>query len=99
VAGPRPKSGEKLQALHRELEGGLRVSATCTVASCIRGRLDDGPTTRQASTVENYRRLADHAIGKLGAVKLKGLAPLRCPITRSCWRPGVPWGPSLSRRP
>ena len=31
--------------------------------------LDDGLTTRQASTVENYRRLADHAIGKLGAVK------------------------------
>ena len=60
---------EKLQALHRELEAGLRVSATSTVASCIRGWLDDGLTTRQASTVENYRRLADHAIGKLGAVK------------------------------
>jgi len=29
--------------------------------------------TRQASTFENYRRLADHAIGKLGAVKLKDL--------------------------
>ena len=64
---------EKLQALHRELEAGLRVSATYTVASCIRDWLDDGPTTRQASTVENYRRLADHAIGKLGAVKLKDL--------------------------
>jgi hypothetical protein len=24
-----------------------------------------------ASTVENYRRLADHAIGKLGAVRVK----------------------------
>jgi hypothetical protein len=33
--------------------------------------LDDGLTTRQASAVENYRRLADRAIGKLGAVKLK----------------------------
>jgi hypothetical protein len=65
---------EKLQALHRELEAGLRVSATYTVASCIRDWLDDdGLTTRQASTVENYRRLADHAIGKLGAVKLKNL--------------------------
>ena len=64
---------EKLQALHRELEAGLRVSATYTVASCIRDWLDDGPTTRQASTVENYRRLADHAIGKLGAVKVKDL--------------------------
>ena len=27
---------EKLQALHRELEAGLRVSVTYTVASCIR---------------------------------------------------------------
>jgi hypothetical protein len=63
----------KLQALHRELEAGLRVSATYTVASCIRDWLDDGLTTRQASTVENYRCLADHAIGKLGAVKLKDL--------------------------
>jgi hypothetical protein len=43
------------------------------VASCIRVWLDDGLTTRQASTVENYRRLADHAIGKLGAIKLKDL--------------------------
>jgi hypothetical protein len=43
------------------------------VASCIRDWLDDGLTTRQASTVGNYRRLADHAIGKLGAVKLKDL--------------------------
>jgi hypothetical protein len=64
---------EKLQALHRELEARLRVSATCTVASCIRDWLDEGPTTRQASTVGNYRRLADHAIGKLGAVKLRDL--------------------------
>jgi hypothetical protein len=31
------------------------------------------PATRQASTVGNYLRLADHAIGKLGAVKLKDL--------------------------
>jgi hypothetical protein len=30
---------EKLQALHRELEAGLRVSATYTVASCIRAWL------------------------------------------------------------
>jgi hypothetical protein len=64
---------EKLQALHRELEAGLGVSATRTVVSCIRDWLDDGPTARQARTVENYRLLADHAIGKLGAVKLKDL--------------------------
>ena len=62
---------EKVQALHRELEAGFRVSATCTVASCIRDWLDDGLTTRQASTVEDYRRRADHAIGKPGAVNLK----------------------------
>jgi len=48
------------------------------VASWIRDWLDDGPTTRQASTVGNYRRLADHAIGKLGAVKLKDLTAGRC---------------------
>ena len=69
---------EKLQALHRELEARLRVSATCTVASWIRDWLDDGPTTRLASTVGNYRRLADHAIGKLDAVKLKDLTAGRC---------------------
>jgi hypothetical protein len=39
----------------------------------VRDWLDDGLTTRQASTVENYRRRADHAIGKLSAVKLKDL--------------------------
>jgi hypothetical protein len=61
----------KLQALHRELEAGPRVSATCTVASCIWDWPGDGPTTRQASTVENDRRLADHVIGRLGAVKVK----------------------------
>jgi hypothetical protein len=64
---------DKLRALHRELEAGLRVSATYTVASCIRDWLADGLITQQAATTENYRRLADHAIGKLGAVKLKDL--------------------------
>jgi hypothetical protein len=43
------------------------------VASWIRDWLDDGPTTRQACTVESYRRLAGHAIGEPGAVKLKDL--------------------------
>ena len=43
---------EKLQALrlHRELEAGLGLPATNTVASCIREWRDDGLTTRQAST-------------------------------------------------
>jgi phosphoribosyl 1,2-cyclic phosphodiesterase len=53
------------------LDAGAVRRAACTMASCIRDWLDDGPTTRQASTVGNYRPLADHATGKLGAVKLK----------------------------
>jgi hypothetical protein len=48
---------DKLQALHRELEAGLRVSASYTVAACVRDWLADGLTTRQAKTVENYRLL------------------------------------------
>jgi hypothetical protein len=64
---------EKLRALHRELGAGLRVFAAYAVASWIRNGLDDGPTTRQASTVESYRRHAGHAIGEPGAVKLKDL--------------------------
>ena len=90
---------EKLQAPHRELEAGLRVSATYTVASCIRDWLDDGLTTRQASTVENYWRLADHTIGKLGAVKLKdltarqvqkALAELSASLSARSLRPPLP---------
>ena len=64
---------DKLQALHRELEVGLRVSASYTVASCLRDWLTDGLTTLQPNTLDNYRRLASHVIGKLGAVKLKDL--------------------------
>jgi hypothetical protein len=69
----RAEVREKLQALHRELGAGLGVCAACTVASCFRDWLDDGPATRPASAVESYRRLAGHGIGKLGAVKLKDL--------------------------
>ena len=98
---------EKLQALrlHRELEAGLGLPATNTVASCIRDWLDDGLTTRQASTVENYRRLADHAIGKLGAVKLndltarqvqKALAELSASLSARSLRPPLP-GTGLTR--
>jgi hypothetical protein len=47
--------------------------AAYAVASWIRDWLDDGPTTRQAGTVESYRRLAGHAIGEPGTVKLKDL--------------------------
>jgi hypothetical protein len=64
---------EKLRTLHRELGAGLRVFAAYVVACWIRDWLDDRPTTRQASTVESYRRLAGHSIGEPGAVKLKDL--------------------------
>ncbi|MGB6454937.1 MAG: hypothetical protein WBH47_10675 [Streptosporangiaceae bacterium] len=43
----RAEIRDKLQALHRELEAGLRVSASYTVASCVRDWLDDGLTTQQ----------------------------------------------------
>jgi hypothetical protein len=45
----------------------------CSVASCIRDWLGGGPATRRASTVGNYRRVAGHAIGKLGVVKVEDL--------------------------
>ena len=64
---------EKLRALHRELGAGLRVFAAYAMTSWIRDWPEDGPTTRQASTVESYQRLAGHAIGEPGAVKLKDL--------------------------
>jgi hypothetical protein len=63
---------EKLQALDRELEAGL----ASPLPTRWRPASGTGSTThsRRGGTVENYRRLADHAIGRLGAVKLKDLA-------------------------
>jgi integrase len=69
----RAEVREKLQALHRELDAGLQTSASYTVASCIRDWLKGGLTSCQPSTVENYQRLAEHAIARLGAVRLKNL--------------------------
>jgi hypothetical protein len=63
----------KLQALHRELAAGVHTSATYTVAQCIQDWLTGGLTSRHPKTTENYTRLADHAIAKLGAVRLKNL--------------------------
>jgi hypothetical protein len=64
---------DKLQALHRELDVGVRTSATYTVAACVQDWLAQGLADKQASTVENYTRLASHVISALGAVKLKNL--------------------------
>ncbi len=64
---------DKLKALRQELDAGLKISATYTVKSCIQDWLASGLTARQADTIENYTRMADHAIAKLGAVRLKNL--------------------------
>ncbi len=69
----RAEVREKLQALHRELDAGLQTSASYTVAACIQDWLQGGLTSRQRSTIENYQRLAAHAIARLGAVRLKNL--------------------------
>jgi hypothetical protein len=51
----------------------VQIPAGHAIRALPRNWLDDGLTTRQAAAVENYQRLADHAIGKLGAVKVKDL--------------------------
>jgi integrase len=51
----------------------LKTSATYTVKSCIQDWLAGGLTSRQADTIDNYAHMADHAIAKLGAVRLKNL--------------------------
>jgi integrase len=64
---------DKLQALHRELEAGLRTSVTYTVAACIQDWLAHGLDGKQPSTIDNYTHLASHLTTKLGAVWLKDL--------------------------
>lgn len=64
---------DKLKALHKDLDAGVRPSATYTVKSCIEDWLATGLTSRQADTIENYTRMAGHAIARLGAVRLKNL--------------------------
>jgi hypothetical protein len=51
----------------------VQIPAGHAIRALPRNWLDDGLTTRLAATVENYQRLADHVIGKLGAVKVKDL--------------------------
>ncbi len=64
---------DKLKALHRELDAGIRSSPSYTMALCIEDWLSQGLTNRSPSTLANYRHLADHAVSKLGAIKLREL--------------------------
>ena len=65
---------DKLKALHREMDVGIHSSPSYTMALCIEDWLSQGLTRLSPSTVANYRHLADHAVGKMGAIKLRDLA-------------------------
>jgi integrase len=64
---------DKLRALRRELDAGIRSSSSYSMARCIEDWLSDRLAGRSATTVANYRHLAGHAVSKLGAVKLRDL--------------------------
>ena len=64
----------KLKDLRRELDSGIRSSPSYTMALCIEDWLSQGLTNKSPSTAANYRHLADHAVSKLGAIKLRELA-------------------------
>src|SRR5260370_14313819 len=64
---------DKLRALHRELDAGVRSSPSYTMALCIEDWLSEGLANRSPDTVANYRILAEHAASKLGAIKLRDL--------------------------
>ena len=64
---------DKLRALHRELDAGIHSSASYTMALCIEDWLFQGLAGLSPSTADNYRCLADHAVSKLGAVRLRDL--------------------------
>jgi hypothetical protein len=64
---------DKLRELSSELEAGVHASARYTVAECIEDWLAHGLTSRPSTTVDNYRRIADHVISALGTVRLKNL--------------------------
>jgi integrase len=55
------------------MDAGIHSSPSYTMALCIEDWLCQGLTRLGPSTVANYRCLADHAISKLGAVKLRDL--------------------------
>jgi len=64
---------DKLKALRRELDAGVHSSPSYTMALCIEDWLCQGLTGLSPKTAANYRYLADHAIAKLGAVRLRDL--------------------------
>jgi integrase len=64
---------DKLKALRREMDAGIHSSQSYTMALCIEDWLSQGLTGLSPSTVANYRYLADHAVSKLGAIKLRDL--------------------------
>ncbi len=64
---------DKLKIVHRELDAGIRPTARYTMALCIEDWLSQGLTNRSPKTVANYRLLAEHAVAKLGAIRLRDL--------------------------
>ena len=63
----------KLKDLRGELDAGIQSSPTYTMALCVEDWLSQGLAGRSADTVANYRYAAEHAVAKLGAVKLREL--------------------------
>ena len=55
------------------MDAGIHSSSSYTMALCIEDWLSQGLTRLSPGTVANYRYVADHAISKLGAVKLRDL--------------------------
>ena len=64
---------DKLKVVHSQLDARIQPAARYTMALCIEDWLSPGLTNRSPSTVANYRWLADHAVAKLGAIRLKDL--------------------------
>ncbi|MFK0145899.1 tyrosine recombinase XerC [Streptomyces griseus] len=65
---------DKLKALKKELDAGLKSSATYTVAQAVNDWLDKGLKGREESSIETYRTLArTHITPYLGAAKLREL--------------------------
>jgi integrase len=64
---------DKLKALHRDLDAGIRPAPSYTMALCLQDWLCQDLAGRSPGTVDNYRYSAAHAVSKLGAIKLRDL--------------------------
>lgn len=75
-ASGRTKAKNKLRDMLREHEDGLAVSSTnYTVADAMRDWLAFGLAARAASTIANYRTIAEtHIVAALGARRLRDLS-------------------------